>query len=212
LTNNHSFAIVVEQSFNQQKGNMPRTAEQNAQIRQATREAIVDAAMACFARQGYAQTTIRLIAQEAGVSTGLMYHYFDGKEALLQAVFENCMALLSGVMVQAYRGSQPKDRLPALLQAMFAMLEEDRAFWVLFQMLRGQPAIMAIVGDALREWTRRMRELFTTELRNLGRAEPELDALILYSLIEGTIQQYLLDPDEYPLALVTEHIIAQYRA
>jgi hypothetical protein len=71
---------------------------------------------------------------------------------------------------------------------------------------------MAIVGDALREWTRRMRELFTTELRNLGRAEPELDALILYSLIEGTIQQYLLDPNEYPLALVTEHIIAQYRA
>ncbi len=191
---------------------MPRTAEQNEQIRQTTRKAIVDAAMVCFAQQGYAQTTIRRIAQEASISTGLMYHYFDSKEALLRAVFENCMATLSGVMVEAYRGNKPQDRLPALLRAMFDMLEDDRAFWALFQMLRGQPAIVAVLGDALREWTRRLRELFTAELRNLGRAEPELEALILYSLIEGTIQQYLLDPDEYPLALVSDHIIAQYQA
>ena len=57
---------------------MPRTSQQNEQIRQATRQAIVDAAMVCFARQGYAQTTIRHIATEANISTGLMYHYFDG--------------------------------------------------------------------------------------------------------------------------------------
>jgi AcrR family transcriptional regulator len=191
---------------------MPRTTEQNEQIRQATRTAIVDAAMVCFARQGYAQTTIRHIAGEADISTGLMYHYFDGKEALLRAVFENCMSVLSGIMVQAYRGSQPEERLPALLRAMFAMLEEDQAFWSLFQMLRGQPAIMAILGDGFREWNRRLRELFTAELRSLGRAEPEVEALILYSLVEGTIQQYLLDPDDYPLDLVSERIITQYQA
>ncbi len=191
---------------------MPRTTEQNEQIRQTTRKAIVDAAMVCFARQGYAQTPIRHIAGEANISTGLMYHYFDGKEALLRAVFENCMATLSGVMVQAYRGSKPEERLPALLRAMFTMLEEDQAFWSLFQMLRGQPAIMAILGDGFREWNRRLRELFTVELRGLGRAEPELEALILYSLVEGTIQQYLLDPDEYPLALVSERIISQYQS
>ena len=168
--------------------------------------------MRCFAEQGYAQTTVRDIAGEAGISTGLMYHYFDSKEALLRAVFENCMAILSGTMVEAYRGSQPENRLPGLLRATFAMLEEDRAFWTLFQMLRGQPAIMAILGDALRQWTRRLRGLFTDELRDIGRAEPELEALILYSLIEGTIQQYLLDPDDYPLAQVTERIVAQYQA
>ena len=189
---------------------MPRTAEQNEEIRQATRNAIVEAAMRCFAQRGYAQTTIRHIAAEAGISIGLMYHYFDSKEALLQAVFEKCMAVLSGVLVEAYRGSEPGRRIPNLLRAMFGMLEEDRAFWTLFQMLRGQPAIVAILGDAFRQWTRRLGQLFTAELRSAGRVEPELDALILYSLIEGTIQQYLLDPDEYPLAQVTERIVAQY--
>ena len=189
---------------------MPRTAEQNEQIRQATRTAIVEAAMTCFAQNGYAHTSIRQIATQAGVSTGLMYHYFESKEALLEAVFENCMGILSGVLVDAYRQAEPGERIVSLLRAMFAMLEEDRDFWALFQLLRSQPAITDLLGDALRGWTRRLRNLFTVELRDAGRAEPEVDALILYSLIEGTIQQYLLDPDEYPLAVVAERMVAEY--
>ena len=189
---------------------MPRTAEQNKQIRQATRTAIVEAAMTCFAQNGYAHTSIRQIAAQAGISTGLMYHYFESKEALLEAVFENCMAILSGVLVDAYRQAEPGERISGLLRAMFAMLEDDREFWALFQMLRSQPAITAVVGDAFRRWTRRLRNLFTVELRGAGRDEPEVDALILYSLIEGTIQQYLLDPDEYPLSTVAERIVGEY--
>jgi AcrR family transcriptional regulator len=189
---------------------MPRTAEQNEQIRQATRTAIVEAAMTCFAQNGYAHTSIRQIAAQAGISTGLMYHYFESKEALLEAVFENCMAILSGVLVDAYRQAEPGERISGLLRAMFAMLEDDREFWALFQMLRSQPAITAVVGDAFRRWTRRLRNLFTVELRGAGRDEPEVDALILYSLIEGTIQQYLLDPDEYPLSTVAERIVGEY--
>ncbi|HSG17281.1 MAG TPA: TetR/AcrR family transcriptional regulator, partial [Anaerolineae bacterium] len=179
-------------------------------IRQATRTAIVEAAMTCFAQNGYAHTSIRQIAAQAGISTGLMYHYFESKEALLEAVFENCMAILSGVLVDAYRQAEPGERISGLLRAMFAMLEDDREFWALFQMLRSQPAITAVVGDAFRRWTRRLRNLFTVELRGAGRDEPEVDALILYSLIEGTIQQYLLDPDEYPLSTVAERIVGEY--
>jgi len=191
---------------------MPKTAEQNKQIRQATRTIIVEAAMICFARNGYAHTTIRDIAKQAGVSTGLMYHYFESKEALLEAVLESCMAILSGVLLGAYKQGKPGERIPGLLWAMFAMLEEDQEFWTLFQMLRSQPAIMTVLGDAFRQWTRQLRNLFTVELRNAGRPEPEIEALILYSLIEGTIQQYLLDPANYPLSAVADRIVAQYAA
>lgn len=44
---------------------------------------IVDAAIACFLRQGYHQTGMRDIAREAGVSIGNLYNHFKGKEALL---------------------------------------------------------------------------------------------------------------------------------
>jgi hypothetical protein len=77
-------------------------------------------------------------------------------------------------------------------------------------MMRTQPAIMELLGDSFREWTARLRDLFTAELQAAGRQEPEVDALMLYSLIEGTIQQYLLDPPNYPLELIVETIISQY--
>jgi AcrR family transcriptional regulator len=189
---------------------MPRTVKQNEKIRQATRATIVDSAMTQFAQHGYAHTTIRSIAGGAGISTGLMYHYFDSKESLLQAVFQNCMIILSEAFAEATNHSEPQERLAALLGTIFALLESDRDFWGLFYMMRTQPAIMELLGDSFREWTARLRDLFTAELQAAGRQEPEVDALMLYSLIEGTIQQYLLDPPNYPLELIVETIISQY--
>lgn len=189
---------------------MPRTAEQNERIREATRASIVDSAMRLFAQRGYAHTTIRAIAEHAGVSTGLMYHYFDNKESLLQAVFQNSMAILGKALTEALERSARPERLAALLGTIFALLESDRDFWGLFYMMRTQPAIMDVLGDAFREWTARLRDLFTAELHAAGRPEPEVDALLLYSLVEGTIQQYLLDPADYPLEVVAARIISQY--
>lgn len=189
---------------------MPRTPEQNERIREAARAEIVSSAMVLFAQNGYGPTTTRMIAQRAGISTGLMYHYFDGKESLLIAVFESCMGILDAAFSEAYLGSQPGRRISAIVGTIFGMLESDREFWGLFYMLRTQPAIMAILGDSFRHWTGRLRDLFIAELRGTGRADPEIEALLLYSLVEGTIQQYLLDPANYPLEVVAGRIIDQY--
>ena len=42
-----------------------------------TEGAILDAAVSLFARQGYARTTIKQIAGEAGVNSALLYYYFE---------------------------------------------------------------------------------------------------------------------------------------
>lgn len=52
------------------------------------REQIINAAMRVFARKGYARATNRDVAREAGITTGLIYYYFENKEALLKAVIE----------------------------------------------------------------------------------------------------------------------------
>jgi AcrR family transcriptional regulator len=54
---------------------------QQAEIR---REQIIDAALKIFSEKGYDGASIRDIAEEVGVSEGLMYHYFSSKEELLQ--------------------------------------------------------------------------------------------------------------------------------
>ena len=50
-----------------------------------------------FARHGYAGTTVRMIGREAGVSTGLLYAYFESKEGLLRAIFEDEFAGIASV-------------------------------------------------------------------------------------------------------------------
>jgi AcrR family transcriptional regulator len=52
-----------------------------------TRQTILDVALAHFAERGYASTTITAIAAEAGLATSAVYHYYDGKEPLYEAVF-----------------------------------------------------------------------------------------------------------------------------
>ena len=53
-----------------------------------TRSAIVDAALGLFEEVGYDATTMRAIAERAGVSVGNAYYYFDSKEQLVQGFYD----------------------------------------------------------------------------------------------------------------------------
>ncbi len=53
-----------------------------------TRQSIVDAALAEFLEKGFADTTVESVAKRAGVAKGLIYRYFEAKEALFSAVVQ----------------------------------------------------------------------------------------------------------------------------
>lgn len=56
--------------------------------RERRREEILRAALRLFVRKGYAATKVSDIAEAVGMSTGLMFHYFESKEALYVALVE----------------------------------------------------------------------------------------------------------------------------
>jgi AcrR family transcriptional regulator len=58
----------------------------------ATREHLIAVAMRLFAERGYEGTSIELVLQAAGVSRGSLYHHFNGKDALFEAVLESVEA------------------------------------------------------------------------------------------------------------------------
>ncbi|GIE88998.1 TetR family transcriptional regulator [Actinoplanes regularis] len=60
---------------------MRRTAEDAA----ATRVALLDAALAVIARDGYPATRLEEVAKHAGVTRGALYHHFSGKAELFDA-------------------------------------------------------------------------------------------------------------------------------
>lgn len=62
---------------------MPRISQS---YREARRREIVEAAFRCFSRSGFHAATMQEIADEAGLSAGALYRYFDGKQALVEAL------------------------------------------------------------------------------------------------------------------------------
>jgi TetR/AcrR family fatty acid metabolism transcriptional regulator len=58
------------------------------------RQLILDAAVRVFARKGYHTSRVGDIAEEAGVAHGLLYHYFDSKDELLETIFRNTWTLM----------------------------------------------------------------------------------------------------------------------
>src|SRR3954469_12185814 len=74
----------------------------------ATRRAILDAAEGCFAREGYAGTTMAAVASEAGVALKTVYVAFETKAGLLRALWnarlrgeEDAVAMTQHPMVLA---------------------------------------------------------------------------------------------------------------
>jgi AcrR family transcriptional regulator len=57
-----------------------------------TRTLILETALRLFQERGYDKTTMRAIAQEAGVSTGNAYYYFSSKEHLVQGFYDRIAA------------------------------------------------------------------------------------------------------------------------
>jgi len=65
------------------------TARGRSSKGEQTRELILATALRLFREQGYDATTMRAIAAEAGVSVGNAYYYFDSKEHLIQAFYDD---------------------------------------------------------------------------------------------------------------------------
>lgn len=104
-------AIVKSQSPQSppDPGSRPRT---QAERREQTRAALLAAGRALFAERGFVGAGREEIVERAGVTRGALYHHFDSKEALFQAVFEQVeQELCDAVAIAAIAGTDPIDSL-----------------------------------------------------------------------------------------------------
>lgn len=191
---------------------MPRSAAQFRQMRETSRERIVDAALELFAERGFAATSVRQIAERAGVSQGLLYNYFNGKRFLLRAIFERSMDDVRASFAAASAGGTAVERLGNLVRSAFEIVDAHRAFWRLTYQLRMQVDVMEVLGDDLIDWTTEVRRTLEERMRELGSSSPDIDAAVLFATIDGAAQHYVLDPGGYPVEDIVDRIVARFGA
>ncbi len=84
---------------------------------QQKRERILDAARSCFGARGFAGATVEAIASGAGVSNGLLYQFFRGKEELFQVVVgETVLEWVRALVPGEGEGLGPSQKLEAMFR------------------------------------------------------------------------------------------------
>ena len=130
---------------------MSRGAAHTKKIRDERQEQILNAALRLFATRGLSATKISDIAAEAGVSHGLVHHYFGSKEEIFVAIVEQALQgsanLMQGALLQT---GTPWDRLQSLCEIMLQGIV-DRPEYVLL-------VIQISVNESIPEKARRLLE------------------------------------------------------
>jgi AcrR family transcriptional regulator len=92
-----------------------------AERTEATTAALVDAARELFAQDGYAATSLDAVAAKARVTKGAVYHHFEGKQRLFEAVFAREVERLAAVLPAVYASKQdPWEAFEASCRAFLA--------------------------------------------------------------------------------------------
>jgi len=98
---------------------MPQVKSRRELYSEATRAALLDGATFLFAARGYAGTSLEDVASASQVTRGAVYHHFEGKQALFEAVLD---AQESRAIARITAAATAADPLEATLQALDAFL------------------------------------------------------------------------------------------
>ena len=112
---------------------MTESAEPKFRRRAEARpDEVLDAALALFAENGFAATTVEQVARRAGLSKGAIYLYFPSKKALLEGLVKRAVAPIADMaigMIASYRGD-PRPVIRRVLETAVGGLGESDAFLV----------------------------------------------------------------------------------
>lgn len=177
---------------------MPKVSEEHLIQR---RRQILDAAITCFARKGFSETTMAEIAAEAGVSDTLAYRYFRSKDEIIDAAVgewkessivstdgvEDLRGLLGRLVAQNIRRFEDLDAMKATMNVHFRSWAEA----VHNEDLR---------GEVLERWRHHVQvvEGLVSRAQEQGQVSPSLDSRALARVMLGTHYglnlQAVLDP------------------
>lgn len=99
-----------------------------------TKNNLIDAALVVFSKKGFSASTTKDIAKEAGVTDGLIYHYFKTKEDLLWAVIDRHTLNheLSNLITEAGINEPLEEVLIRIIHKLFSLLHSKGELIVMF--------------------------------------------------------------------------------
>jgi len=180
---------------------MPKVNEAYLDTR---RRQILDAAISCFARKGFHQTTMEEIGKEADLSPGVAYRYFDSKEDIILATIQDSVERSGRFFASEADEEDSLLVFEQIIDDHLTRLEQPGAD--IYYKVRVQLWAEAIQNPKVAEKARLLRqeglEQFASLIRKgqaRGQINPNLDtmavSLAFSATHDGFILHWLADPD-----------------
>ena len=175
------------------------------------RSALVEATISEIGRAGSLDVTVSQIAKKAGVSSGLVHHYFGSKDQIFLAAMRHILVVFGAEVRGALLMAEtPNDRLQAIIRSCFSAQNfrpEVVSAWLSFYVLAQQS------NDAkrlLRIYHLRLKSNLMYALKALNVREGEEVADTIAALIDGVYIRQALQRDEADgqraVALITAYV------
>jgi AcrR family transcriptional regulator len=138
------------------------------------REQICRAAATVISREGFAGSTMRMVAEEAGVSTGMLNHYFANRQDLLTQALVFVSERAQGRMHESIQGIPPgRERLVALLDSALAEGQEVSETWRVWINAYGEAVRLADLRHTIESRLNSWYELIDEALEGLVPADDD---------------------------------------
>jgi len=187
----------------------PRKKEDNLLIREERRRSILDTALRLFANKGYESTSISQLAKEVGISKGLVYTYFDSKEALLKSlVFD--LNEMERDFWEDIQNEDPSRMLSNIFNGYFNTLINNKDKLRLISALTFQVEKFDFIQDLASQKMSAYLHLFEDLLNKIGFKNAKDEALLIGALLDGIAMQFLVIHNDYPLDKFKALLIQKY--
>jgi AcrR family transcriptional regulator len=178
-----------------------------------TKDSLLQAALKVFATNGYHGSSVADIASAAKVSKALFYHYFESKKDLLVIFAKQRLEEWTPLIENLETIKDPKERIAYLIDFVLNELETKPDWLRFLYMLYLSTEGIAAIQEAMKKYKDQFDRLFKAErqlYKDLGYADPEIEATYLRSVLQGISLEYLLSGENYPLQTMKEKIIKRY--
>jgi TetR/AcrR family fatty acid metabolism transcriptional regulator len=152
---------------------------------------LLDAAVSVFARKGYHECRVEDIAREAGVSHGLLYHYFSSKEEVLETIFrETWSQMLEAVREVEESGEPVRVQVRKVAAIVLRSWQRDPdLIRVLVREITRSPHLQREVEEIQAAFA--ALERIVTRGQREGEFRADLDARLASQVFYGALEQIL---------------------
>jgi len=189
----------------------PRTKKQLDEIKKDKHGIILNAALIVFSENGYHSASISKIAKTAEISKGLIYNYFESKEALLNEIILSGLAKLTGFFNPNNDGFLTEDEFDLFLNSLTKIIKENISYWKLYYSVILQHSVLELLKEKIMEFTQGYFTILINYFSRHNSKNPEAEAMLLTTTLDGLAIAYVNDPEQFPIDEMIQLVIKKFK-